>query len=131
MFTRSHSIPAVWPRTNRRRDLARLRELARERDVRRIIVGLPVHLDGSASDMSEKARAFARRLEKTLGLPVEMVDERLSSWEAGRIAAKDRAHTRGKVNSSNGRTTPVDDIAAAVILRDYLERAQSSTGATP
>ena len=74
---------ATWMRTNRRRDLARLRELVREERVRRIVVGLPLHLDGTASEMSDEARGFAARVEKALGLPVERLDERLSSWEAG------------------------------------------------
>ncbi len=73
---------ATWTRTNRRRDLARLRELVRKQGVRRIVVGLPLHLDGTPSEMSEEAKAFAARVEKALGIPVEMMDERLSSWEA-------------------------------------------------
>ena len=73
---------ATWTRTNRRRDLARLRELVRQQGVRRIVVGLPLHLDGTPSEMSEEAKAFAARVEKALGIPVEMMDERLSSWEA-------------------------------------------------
>src|SRR5579864_2452495 len=73
---------ATWTRTNRRRDLARLRELVRQQGVRRIVVGLPLYLDGTPSEMSKEARSFAARVEKALGLPVEMMDERLSSWEA-------------------------------------------------
>src|SRR5882762_2247222 len=73
---------AIWTRINRRRDLARLRDLVRQHAVRRIVVGLPLHLDGTQSEMSEEAKGFAARVEKALGIPVEMVDERLSSWEA-------------------------------------------------
>src|ERR1700730_11749687 len=73
---------AIWTRINRRRDLARLRELVRQQAVRRIVIGLPLHLDGTQSDMSAETKAFAGRVEKVLGIPVEMVDERLSSWEA-------------------------------------------------
>src|SRR6266566_5934634 len=73
---------AIWTRINRRRDLARLRELVRQHAVRQIVVGLPLHLDGTQSEMSEEAKGFAGRVEKALGIPVEMMDERLSSWEA-------------------------------------------------
>ncbi len=73
---------ATWVRTNRRRDLARLRELVRKEGIRRIVVGLPLHLDGTPSEMSEEVKSFADRVEKALGIPVEMMDERLSSWEA-------------------------------------------------
>lgn len=123
---------ATWTRINRRRDLARLRELVRQEKVRRIIVGLPLHLDGRPSEMSEETRSFALRAEKAIGIPVEMVDERLSSWEAQETVAQMSSKKRPR--SSSGRTgptkkNPIDDIAAAIILRDYLDRAQSRSGA--
>lgn len=58
--------------------------LIREWRVNRVLVGLPINMDGSESDMSTAARAFADVLARKTGLPVEMVDERLSSREAGR-----------------------------------------------
>jgi putative Holliday junction resolvase len=123
---------ATWTRINRRRDLARLRELVRAEGVRRIVVGLPLHLDGTPSEMSEEAKSFAARVEKALGLPVEMLDERLSSWEAQEALSKMSSGKRARRGSS-GRTdgkkrTPLDDIAAAIILRDYLDRIRTRTG---
>src|ERR1700730_238384 len=58
---------ATWARTNRRQDLARLRDLVSKHAVRRIVVGLPLHLDGSDSEMSDEVRSFATRTEKALG----------------------------------------------------------------
>jgi len=120
---------ATWTRINRRRDLARLRELVRQEGVRRIVVGLPLHMDGTPSEMSEEARSFAARVEKALGLPVEMMDERLSSWEASQIVAAANSSERARRDTS-GRAepktpAPLDEIAAAVILRDYLDRARA------
>jgi putative Holliday junction resolvase len=124
---------AIWTRVNRRRDLARLRELVREHAVRRIVVGLPLHLDGRPSEMSEEASAFATRVERALGIPVEMMDERLSSWEAGQALAATESTAplrRGRTQHPRSkRKTPLDDVAAAVILRDYLDRARSQAGA--
>jgi putative Holliday junction resolvase len=124
---------ATWTRINRRRDLARLRELVRQQGVRRIVVGLPVHMDGSASAMSEEARSFAARAEKAIGLPVEMVDERLSSWEAHQTLAGMNSSKRARRASPGRRETmkptPVDDVAAAIILRDYLVRARNGSRA--
>jgi putative Holliday junction resolvase len=119
---------ATWTRINRRRDLARFRELARQQGVRRIVVGLPLHLDGSASEMSKEAKSFAARVEKALGLPVEMMDERLSSWEAKQTISS--THSReGAHSPRSGRPRkPLDDVAAAVILRDYLERQRLQNG---
>jgi putative holliday junction resolvase len=123
---------ATWTRINRRRDLARLRGLVRLEKVRLIVVGLPLHLNGTPSEMSEEAKSFAARVEKALGLPVEMMDERLSSWEAHETLARMSASKSARRDSS-GRTdtkkkTPLDDIAAAIILRDYLDRARARTG---
>ena len=119
---------ATWTRINRRRDLARFRELARQQGVRRIVVGLPLHLDGSVSAMSEEARSFAARVEKALGLPVEMMDERLSSWEAKQTVSGNQSRERAHSPRSGRPAKPLDDVAAAVILRDYLERQRQQTG---
>jgi putative Holliday junction resolvase len=108
--------------------------LVRQEEVRRIVVGLPLHLDGTSSEMSEEAKSFALRVERALGLPVELMDERLSSWEARQALAAANSNERTRRDSS-GRTeprkeTPLDEIAAAIILRDYLDqvRTRSRTG---
>lgn len=118
----SHPLTTL-PRTNRRDDLRRLRLLARENKVRQIVVGLPLRLDGSSGDMAEEVKRFAMRITKELGLPVEMFDERLSSWEAGQT----------EVSSSRGEYHDVhrDEIAAAIILRDYLASRSPSVGRKP
>ena len=121
---------AVWSRTNRRRDLARLRELVRQEQVRLVLVGSPLHLDGSPSEMSAEASAFAARVEKALGLRVEMVDERLSSWAANEIlSAHSGARGRRETSDRGGtkRKAPLDDLAASIILLDYLDRAASGS----
>ena len=123
---------ATWTRINRRRDLARLRELVRQEKIRRIIVGLPLHLDGRPSEMSEETRSFALRVEKAIGIPVEMVDERLSSWEAQETVAQMNSSKRHRSSSRRtepAKKNPIDDIAAAIILREYLDRAQTRSGA--
>ena len=123
---------AIWTRINRRRDLARLRELVRQQAVRRIVIGLPLHLDGTQSEMSEEAKGFAGRVEKALGIPVEMMDERLTSWEAEQTVGmnKSAASSRGGREQRAGRKrqTSFDDVAAAVILRDYLNRKRPQDG---
>jgi putative Holliday junction resolvase len=108
---------AVFERTNRRNDVTRLRDLCRRHEVGRIVVGWPIRLDGTPGDMAKEAAGFAERLRKQLGRPVELVDERLSSWEA-----EQQLREWGVLRT--GQT--VDDLAAAVILRDYLARSQKS-----
>ena len=106
---------ATLERTNRRNDLRRLHEIVRQHDVRRIVVGHPLHLDGTAGEMAAETARFATRIEKQLGLPVELVDERLSSWEAEQVLAATKAAPRR-------RARRLDQVAAAVILRDFLAR---------
>jgi putative holliday junction resolvase len=124
---------ATWTRINRRRDLARLRELIGEQEVRRIVVGLPLHLDGTPSEMSKEARSFAARVERALGLPVEMMDERLSSWEANQALSHLNSNKRARRASSGrietGQKTQLDEVAAAIILRDYLDKTRTRSGA--
>jgi RNase H-fold protein (predicted Holliday junction resolvase) len=68
--------------------------------------------------MAAEATRFATRLSQHIGLPVEMTEERLTSWEAGQNApTKIRAH--GSQRKPGMRATR-DDVAAAIILRDYL-----------
>ncbi|MBZ5528084.1 MAG: Holliday junction resolvase RuvX [Acidobacteriia bacterium] len=107
-------------RKNRNEDMRRLREIIREHGVRQIVVGLPLRLDGTPGEMAEEAGRFAERIRKQIGLPVEMVDERLTSWEA--------AQSGGKNRKQEGKDS-VDALAAALILREYLEQT-ATTNAT-
>ncbi len=77
----------------------------------RLIVGEPVHADGSANPVTLAARRFARQLTGRYRLPVDLVDERLSSYEA----ASRLAHTGG-----HKREAMIDRIAACVILETWL-----------
>jgi putative Holliday junction resolvase len=117
---------ATIVRTNRRNDLRRLRLLAREHQVRCVVIGLPLHLDGRASEMALEVKRFAARLTKELGLPVELADERLSSWEAAQTTSSKRPPRTGKKSGNRvaGKAATRDDVAAAIILRDYLAEHQ-------
>src|SRR5262249_44474648 len=75
---------ATLERINRNEDMRRIREIARDHSVKQIVVGLPLRLDGTRGEMAEEAARFAQRVHKHPGLPVELVDERLTSWEAER-----------------------------------------------
>jgi putative holliday junction resolvase len=120
-------------RVNRNEDMRRLRELAREHGVRQIVVGLPLRLDGTRGEMAEEATRFAARLRKQLGLPVDMLDERLTSWEAerlleeqsGRVLHEAKKHAKG---GNKPTRASVDAVAAAVILKEYLEQQRVTKG---
>ncbi len=77
--------------------MRRLRELARKHGVTRILVGLPLRLDGTRGEMAEEAERFANRVRKQIGVPVELADERLTSWEAERRLEEEFGRTaRGR-----------------------------------
>jgi putative holliday junction resolvase len=118
-------------RVNRNEDMRRLREFVRDHGVKQIVVGLPLRLDGTVGDMADETRRFAERLRKQIGVPVELVDERLTSWQAEQILEQEfgrrithRETPRGRqkiTRASDGKYT-VDSIAAMLILREYLAR---------
>jgi len=111
-------------RVNRRADIARLRRIARDEGVTQLVVGLPLRLDGTAGEMAAEAREFAERMSKALRLPVTLVDERLTSWEAskGEPTRKDDVWgSRTPAYSKAHRAADgVDSRAAALILEEYL-----------
>jgi putative Holliday junction resolvase len=95
-------------------DIKRIREVVAKHEVGKVIVGLPLNMDGSAGPRAEKARAFAQRLSRSLGLPVEMWDERLTTVEAQkRLIEVDMSRAR--------RRQVIDQLAAILILQNYLD----------
>ena len=78
------------------------------------VVGLPLNMDGSASDMSKRANKFSNRLHGRYGKPSFTVDERLTTFEA-----KQTAKTLG--HKGHYKSDPVDELAAQLILQSWLE----------
>ena len=106
-------------RRGRQKDLAALADVIQERGVRRIVLGLPLHMDGSAGEMAEAVRAFAGHLERATGLPVELLDERWTTSEAERALRE---------SGGRRRRGDVDAVAATILLRTWLERRRHDTG---
>jgi putative holliday junction resolvase len=116
-------------RINRNEDMRRLREFVRDHGVKQIVVGLPLRLDGTPGEMAEEARRFADRVRKQIAVPVELVDERLTSWQAEqvleqefgrRIKQDEGARQRRRAASASDGKYSVDAVAAMLILREYL-----------
>jgi putative Holliday junction resolvase len=104
----------VIERSSLRDDMARIAELARSRRAQKVIVGLPLNLDGSAGPAARRARRFASALGRELDLPIALWDERLTTVEAERaLLASDRSRQR--------RKEVRDAVAASLILQSYLD----------
>jgi putative Holliday junction resolvase len=109
---------ATIRRTSWESDLQHLRLLTEENEVTKIVVGKPLHMDGRVSPQSRKVATFARRLSKTLGLPVILWDERLTSFAA-------EQHLEEAGLKWRDRKKHVDKVAAMFILQDYLDSLKS------
>jgi putative Holliday junction resolvase len=120
-------------RINRNEDMRRLRELVRDHNVKFVVIGLPLRLDGTRGEMAEEVERFSERVRKQIGIAVEMVDERLTSWQAER-EMEEQFGRKSKASQSTSKRKPsekvsVDSMAAAIILRDYLaHKATSAEG---
>ncbi|MEQ9464195.1 MAG: Holliday junction resolvase RuvX [Haliea sp.] len=89
-----------------------------------LVVGDPLNMDGSVSELATRARKFGRRLHGRLGLPVAMTDERLSSY-----TAKQEQRERG--HRGDYKAAPIDSYAAELILQTWLrEHAGARSGPT-
>lgn len=91
-----------------------VQKVVREWQPELCLVGLPINMDGTESELSGQARKFARQLEGRFGFQTEMVDERLSSFEA-----KGRAREEG--HKGDYKAVPVDALAAKILVEQWLD----------
>ena len=100
--------------THLRRTLAQIEQLAQELDVRLIVLGLPLNMDGTAGERVRLTTEFKEKLERRLDLPVVFSDERLTSVESEEML---RAMHIPPVKQKEY----VDMLAANLILQEYME----------
>jgi putative Holliday junction resolvase len=105
----------AFERTSVRNDLPRITEILRERKATLLVAGLPISINGTLGPQAKKTQRFLDLLKEQTQLPVEMVDERYSSSEAGRLM-----QARGAQPSR--RRADVDATAATIILQAYLDQ---------
>ncbi len=95
-------------------DLGRIRDLVREHEVSRIVVGMPLGMDGGRNERVRLTEEFMDRLRKTTDLPVDPWDERLTTVQA------ERTMLEGDVSRARRRRA-IDRLAAVIILQTYLD----------
>jgi putative holliday junction resolvase len=106
-------ITTIW-RSSFQEDTAQLREIIRDRSVEILIIGLPYTMDGNIGSQAKQVQKFARRVSTALELPIEYVDERLTSYAAEQMMIE------ANISVSQNKAT-IDRIAAAVILQQWLD----------
>ncbi len=112
---RTMAFPASVVSAKRETLLPELKKLIAERGITQLVVGSPAALSGSPIPMTQKAKEFAEWLERELQIPVELVDERLSTVAARQVSTADK----------------VDATAAAFFLETYLERSRRQNAKKP
>jgi putative Holliday junction resolvase len=95
-------------------DLEVIRTLIGSRNVDRLVVGLPLNMDGSEGAGARSARSFAQALGESLDIPVDLFDERLTSFEA-------KERLKGRSGRGRRKKGVVDAVAAAIILDGWLQ----------
>jgi len=101
-------------RSSFERDIAQLKNLVEEREVQVLVVGLPYTMDGSVGFQAKQVQKYAQRVAYALNLPLEYVDERLTSFQAEQLMLSEN------ISPSQNKAV-IDRKAAALILQQWLE----------
>lgn len=97
-----------------RKTLQRIEELCKEYEVEKIVLGYPKNMNGTDGERAEKSLDFKEMLERRIGIPVIMWDERLTTVSADKVMMESGIRRENRKNF-------VDEIAAMFILQNYLE----------
>jgi putative holliday junction resolvase len=106
-------ITTIW-RSSFPEDIAQLTQIISERQVEILVIGLPYTMDGNLGSQAKQVQKFARRVAAVIDLPIEYVDERLTSYAAEEMMKA------ANISVSQNKAT-IDRIAAAVILQQWLD----------
>lgn len=101
-------------RIGKKKDIEEIKKIIMERQVNKIVSGLPKNMNGTIGPQGEKVQKFCKLLEKETNLTVEFWDERLST------VAAERSLIEGNVRREN-RKKVIDMLAAVIILQGYLD----------
>lgn len=100
-------------------DVAHINELVRRHEVREIVVGMPIQLNGRVGPAAQSAQQFLEALQAVVGIPVVAWDERLTTKAAEQMLIEADV-------SRKKRKGAVDRVAAALLLKSYLEHLSSA-----
>ncbi len=100
-----------------------LNQEIREWDISQIVIGLPLSMDGEEQEITRQVRNFSKKTHHKTGLPVHLVDERLSSYAAERNFAEQRNAQLAKAKDKS----QIDAQAAQIILQSWLDQQQKET----
>ena len=106
-------------RTNWAEDIRQLKEIIEERKIEILVIGLPYNLDGTVGFQAQQVQKFGSKISDSLKLPIEYVDERLTSVEA-------ELQLKARKNFSTRNKGAIDRRAAAIILQQWLDMQRAA-----
>ena len=101
-------------RVGKKKDIEAIKQIIAEKQVNKIVSGLPKNMNGTVGQQGEKVQKFCELLKEETNLPIEFWDERLST------VAAERSLIEGNVRREN-RKKVIDMLAAVIILQGYLD----------
>lgn len=106
---------SVLHRKSLSEDIKKIKSIIEEKEVGKVVLGLPLNMDGTPGILTEEIKSFAKKIEKEVNIDVEFHDERLTTHEAENLLIEEANMSREK------RKKIKDKIAACLILKSYLE----------
>lgn len=105
----------TYNRKNLQADIQHILNLIKDKDVKTLVVGLPLNMDGSQGVRVEKTKEFCQEIQKETNVQIVYVDERLTTVQAEKMLIEQnvRREDRKKV---------IDKVAATIILQSYLDK---------
>ena len=103
-------------RKSYKHDLARIRELSKQYETKKFVVGLPKNMNNTEGPRVEASKAYGDQIKELFNIPVDYQDERLTTVQAERMLVEQADVSRGK------RKKVIDKLAAQLILQNYLDR---------
>ena len=118
--TIAQPLPTLTRRAGKRPPVAALVEIITQNEVERVVIGLPLDLSGAETDWTKTVRDFGEKLQARAAVPVDYLDERLTSVQAERAV-----RSLGLKRSDREQKGRVDAAAAVLLLQTFLDRRSS------
>jgi len=119
--TIAQPLPTIVRRAGKRPPVAAIIEIIQQNDVDRAVIGLPLNLSGDETEWTTQVREFAAKLSERAGIPVDFLDERLTSVQAERAV-----RSIGLKRSQREQKERIDAAAAVLLLQTFLDRQTRS-----
>ncbi len=99
--------------------IPKIKEMIKELEIEKIILGLPINMDGSHGYATERSKNFKKILEENISIPIILEDERLTTIMADNILSETN-------NDGYMKKNKIDAVSASIILETYLKKEKSN-----